>query len=136
RQLVAVATEYYYQVVISASSDLAGRERQSVVDEVLGDLQKAFPDARSASLLRWQLITEQQAVFSVQPGLDEIRPTQQTAIPNLLLAGDWTQTGWPSTMEGAVRSGYLAAEAVLAQLGRPEQILVPDLPRNWITARF
>jgi squalene-associated FAD-dependent desaturase len=132
----ANAKEHYYQVVISASSDLAGRDRQAVVDDVFGDLRKAFPIARSASLLRWQLITEQQAVFSVQPGLEAIRPAQQTATPNLLLAGDWTRTGWPATMEGAVRSGYLAAEAVLAQLGRPEHILVPDLPRNWITARF
>ena len=106
--------EHYYQVVISASHDLARRERQSVVDEVLADLVARFPPAASAHLLRWQLITEQQAVFSVRPGLDAIRPAQQTAIPNLLLAGDWTRTGWPATMEGAVRSGYLAAEALLA----------------------
>jgi squalene-associated FAD-dependent desaturase len=136
RHSEADTKEHYYQVVISASSDLAGRDRQAVVDEVLGDLHKAFPNATSASLIRWQLITEQQAVFSIQPGLDAIRPAQQTATPNLLLAGDWTKTGWPATMEGAVRSGYLAAEAVLAQLGRPEHILVPDLPRNWMTARF
>src|SRR5262245_21077984 len=130
------AKEHYYQVVISASSDLAGRDRQAVAHEVLGDLQKAFPDARSASLLRWQLITEQQAVFSVRPGLDAIRPMQQTAIHNLLLAGDWTKTGWPATMEGAVRSGYLAAEAILTNLGRPERVLAADLPRNWLTKRF
>ena len=47
---------------------------------------------------------------------------------NLFLAGDWTRTGWPSTMEGAVRSGYLAAEAVLAGFGRPQKFLQPDLP--------
>ncbi len=130
------AKEHYYQVVISASSDLIGRDRQSIVDEVLADLKIAFPSTGSAQLVRWQLITEQQAVFSVQPGLDAIRPTQQTAIPNLMLAGDWTRTGWPATMEGAVRSGYLAAEAVLANLGRPERILVSDLPRSWLTSRF
>jgi uncharacterized protein with NAD-binding domain and iron-sulfur cluster len=130
------ASGHYYQVVISASADLAVRARQSIVDEVVRDLQNAFPIAKSAGLLRWQLITEQYAVFSVQPGLDAIRPAQQTKIQNLLLAGDWTRTGWPATMEGAVRSGYLAAEAVLANLNRPEQILVPDLPRNWLTKRF
>ncbi len=130
------AKEHYYQVVISASFDLAARDRQSVIDQVVADLKFAFPRASAANLLRWQLITEQQAVFSVQPGLDAIRPAQQTAIPNLMLAGDWTRTGWPATMEGAVRSGYLAAEAVLASLGRPEQILVPDLSRNWLTSRF
>jgi len=128
--------EDYYQVVISASHELSGRERQSVVNEVIGDLQAVFPDARLAKLIRWQLIIEQSAVFSMQPGIDDLRPTQQTAIPNLFLAGDWTRTGWPATMEGAVRSGYLAAEGVRRQLGRPEQIIVPDLPRNWLTKRF
>lgn len=124
--------EHYYQVVISASHDLAARERQSVLDEVLADLRADFPDAAAAKLLRWQLITQPEAVFSVRPGLDAIRPEQQTPISNLLLAGDWTRTGWPATMEGAVRSGYLAAEAVLAQLGPPQQIVVPDLPRSWL----
>jgi predicted NAD/FAD-dependent oxidoreductase len=130
------ASEHCYQVVISASSDLVARDRQAIVDEVMADLQIVFPNARSAHLLRWQLITDQQAVFSVRPGLDAIRPPQPTAIPNLLLAGDWTQTGWPATMEGAVRSGYLAAEALFTRLGRPKRILVPDLPRNWITKTF
>jgi squalene-associated FAD-dependent desaturase len=129
-------SEHYYQVVISASHDLAGRERRSVLDEVLSDLRAVFPQAADAKLLRWQLITEQQAVFSVRPGLDLVRPPQQTAVPNLLLAGDWTRTGWPATMESAVRSGYLAAEAVLNRLGRPERIVVPDLPRGWLVRRF
>jgi uncharacterized protein with NAD-binding domain and iron-sulfur cluster len=50
----------------------------------------------------------------------------------LFLAGDWTNTGWPATMEGAVRSGYLAAEALLQSLGRRQTIVVPDLPRGWL----
>jgi squalene-associated FAD-dependent desaturase len=126
------SSEHYYQVVISASHDLAGRERQSVVEEVLADLRAVFPATSNTRLTRWQLITEHEAVFSVQPGLDAIRPRQQTPIPNLLLAGDWTATGWPATMEGAVRSGYLAAEAILAHLGRGERLVVPDLPRGWL----
>lgn len=128
----AHAGEHYYQVVISASHDLTGRDRQSVVDEVLGDLRSVFPAATGALLLRWQLITQPDSVFSVRPGLDLIRPLQQSPIPNLLLAGDWTRTGWPATMESAVRSGYLSAEAVLNQLGRPQTIVVPDLPRGWL----
>jgi uncharacterized protein with NAD-binding domain and iron-sulfur cluster len=83
-------------------------------------------------LLRSQWISQPDAVFSVRPGLDAIRPPQQTPIPNLLLAGDWTRTGWPATMEGAVKSGYLAAEALLAKIGRPQRIVVPDLPRGWL----
>jgi uncharacterized protein with NAD-binding domain and iron-sulfur cluster len=123
---------HYYQVVISASHELTGRERQAVVDEVLANLRAVFPATNNARLTRWQLITEHDAVFSVQPGLDGIRPRQQTPIPNLLLAGDWTATGWPATMEGAVRSGYLAAEAIQAHLGRGERLVVPDLPRGWL----
>ena len=62
------------------------------------------------------------------PGVDALRPVQQSPVWNLQLAGDWTRTGWPATMEGAVRSGYLAAENVLGHLGRPDKIVQPDLP--------
>jgi squalene-associated FAD-dependent desaturase len=130
------ANEHYYQIVISASHDLALRERASIVEEVLEDLRSVFPDVKHAQLLRAKLITEPQAVFSVRPGLDAIRPRQQTAIHNLLLAGDWTRTGWPATMEGAVRSGYLAAEKVLERLARPARIVVDDLPRGWLARVF
>lgn len=126
--------EYYYQVIISASRGLAGRDRQAVRNEVVADLQHAFPAACDAKLLRWQMITEQHAVFSVRRGIEKVRPAQLTEISNLMLAGDWTQTGWPATMEGAVRSGYLAAEAVLGVCGQPASILVPDLPVSWLSA--
>jgi squalene-associated FAD-dependent desaturase len=127
-----IANPSYYQIVISASHDLAGRPRDAVRDEVLADLHSVFPATRQAQLLRWQMITEQEAVFSYRPGLDDLRPPQATPIPNLFLAGDWTRTGWPATMEGAVRSGYLAAEALLAQLGRPARLVIPDLPQGWL----
>jgi squalene-associated FAD-dependent desaturase len=120
---------HYYQVVISASRSLAGRERADVIEEILGDLAAIWPAIREAKLLRWRIVTEQGAVFSVRPGIDRLRPRQQTSLPNLVLAGDWTDTGWPSTMEGAVRSGYLAAEAILRSGGQAERILVPDLKR-------
>jgi len=125
--------EFYYQIVISASHDLAGRDKKAVIAAVCADLSAIFPAAAEAKLVRSKFITDDQAVFSVRPGLDAIRLPQQTAISNLFLAGDWTHTGWPATMEGAVRSGYLAAEAVLKQIGKPAQIVAPDLPRNWIT---
>jgi squalene-associated FAD-dependent desaturase len=136
RDLNRQSNEHYYQVVISGSHDLACRDRQSVVDEVLGDLASAFSGVKAAGLLRWQVITDKQAVFSASSSIEAIRPAQQTVVRCLLLAGDWTRTGWPATMEGAVRSGYLAAEAILEQLGRPETIVVPDLPRNWLTRRL
>ncbi|HYM10312.1 MAG TPA: FAD-dependent oxidoreductase, partial [Bryobacterales bacterium] len=58
------------------------------------------------------------------PGVDAARPGPLTKFPNLFLAGDWTQSGWPATMEGAVRSGYGAAEAVARAAGRPAKFLL------------
>jgi len=115
-----------YQVVISASHGLAGRRREEVVAQVRGELEAIWPEARRATLLAWRMVTEPEAVFSVRPGLDRLRPAQQTPVANLMLAGDWTATGWPATMEGAVRSGHLAAEAILRALGREQAILAPD----------
>ncbi len=80
-------------------------------------MEAVFPDARQAKLLHWRVVTMPRAVFSMQPGVDRLRPSQKTAIPSLFFAGDWTATGWPGTMEGAVRSGYLAAEGLLKYLG-------------------
>ncbi len=125
----------YYQVVISASHALKGRSREEVAGQVRQELAAIWPAARNARLLRWKVVTNADAVFSPRPGIDRVRPPQQTAVENLALAGDWTATGWPATMEGAVRSGYLAAEAVLRQ-GRPgtgKRLLVPDLPWGRLT---
>jgi zeta-carotene desaturase len=55
------------------------------------------------------------------------RPQASTRVGNVFLAGDWTKTGWPATMEGAVRSGYLAAEAVSIAAGKPQRFLLADL---------
>ena len=120
---------WYYQVVISASGDAAANDREELIRRVREDLQAVFPRAREAVLLRARAVTDPHAVFSTRPGLDEIRPEQSTEIPGLLVAGDWTRTGWPATMEGAVRSGYLAAEKALEFLGTPQRFLVPDLAR-------
>ena len=122
--------EHYYQVVISASRQIAGRDRAEVVEEICSELKRIWPAARAARLLRWRLVTEQAAVFSVQPGIEGLRPGQKTSIDRLFVAGDWTRTGWPATMEGAVRSGYLAAEALLRSRGQSERILVADLSRG------
>jgi squalene-associated FAD-dependent desaturase len=120
----------YYQVVVSASRSLAGRTKDEVVKEVIEDLSGVFPAARQARLVKSRIVTQEAAVFSVLPGIDDHRPRQRTSIENLVLAGDWTKTAWPATMEGAVRSGYLAAEAVCAYFGEPARFLVADLPRS------
>jgi len=124
---------FYYQVVISASRELAGRDRNDILKEVIEDLSAIWPQAREAKVAHWRMVTEHDAVFSFVPGFEELRPSQQTPFCNLFLAGDWTRTGWPSTMEGAVKSGYLAAEYVLKAIGRKEAIVQPELPRNWLT---
>jgi zeta-carotene desaturase len=80
------------------------------------------------------VIKEAAATFSPQPGVDRWRPTQQTSVQKLFLAGDWTATGWPATMEGAVRSGYLAAEAVTRASREPRQFLQPDLGANGLVS--
>jgi squalene-associated FAD-dependent desaturase len=117
----------YLQLVISASYDLLQKPRQEIVDLCLAEVRHALPAAREANLVKATVIKEAAATFSPQPGVDRWRPIQQTSIRGMFLAGDWTATGWPSTMEGAVRSGYLAAEAVLRVAGTPKSILQPDL---------
>jgi len=118
----------YLQLVISASYDLAPMTKEQILEVAMSDLSALWPSAREAKLARWWVVTEHGATFAVRPGIDAIRPAQRTPIEGLFLAGDWTATGWPATMEGAVRSGYLAAEGVLEDLGSPEQVLKPDLP--------
>ncbi len=119
--------EFYLQVVVSAARPLRGLGRDEVQRRVAEELAGIFPAVGRARLVRAKVVTEHTATFSAVPGVDRWRPPQGTPVPNLVLAGDWTATGWPATMEGAVRSGYLAAEAVLAQAGRPERLVRPDL---------
>jgi squalene-associated FAD-dependent desaturase len=120
--------EQYLQMVISASYDLMKKSRQEIIDLVLREVRQALPRAQQAELIKATVIKEVAATFSPQPGVDRWRPQQQTKISKLFFAGDWTATGWPATMEGAVRSGYLAAEAVLRTAGTPQKFLQPDLP--------
>jgi len=118
----------YLQIVISASRGLRDRSQQEIIELCKDELARLFPATREARLIRSVVICENAATFSPQPGCDRWRPDQCTPISNLFLAGDWTQTGWPATMESAVRSGYRAAEAILAQEGRPARVIQPELP--------
>ena len=117
----------YLQLVISASYDLVPRSRLEIIELCRRELADVLPATRDAKVLKATVIKEVNATFSPEPEVDRWRPEQETSIPNLFLAGDWTQTGWPSTMEGAVRSGYLAAEAVLSRYGQATSLLQPDL---------
>ena len=130
----------YLQLVISASYDLVPRSRQEIIDLCCKELAEALPRTAEAKLLKATVIKEVHATFSPTPGVDELRPGQQSGVAGLYFAGDFTRTGWPSTMEGAVRSGYLAAEAVMASFGESKKFLQPDLPlegfsRYWASRR-
>ena len=125
----------YLQIVISASYELRSMNKEAIRDAVLADLAAIWPAVGQATLLRWWVVTEHGATFAVRPGVDALRPSQRTPVPGLYLAGDWTDTGWPATMEGAVRSGYRAAEEVLTDLGRPETLVRPGLKPGRL-ARF
>jgi zeta-carotene desaturase len=118
------------ELVVSASKSLVPMERQTIIDLAMRELALFFPAMKEARLLKAAVVKEVRATYSIVPGLDALRPAAESGWPGLMLAGDWTATGWPSTMESAARSGYLAAEAVSRQLGEAKKYLVPDLPRR------
>jgi squalene-associated FAD-dependent desaturase len=120
----------YIQLVISASRSLVMLKRDEVLDLALRELGEILPRTKHAVLQRAIVVKETKATLSFSPGADDHRPDPETPIGNLFLAGDWTQTGWPPTMEGAVRSGYRAAECVTGAAGQPLSFLVPDLPAD------
>jgi squalene-associated FAD-dependent desaturase len=123
-------TGSYIELVVSASKNLIEKSRAEIVELALREVREFFPAAREATLVKSAVIKEVHATYSPRPGVDAYRPPQTTDWPRVFLAGDWTATGWPATMEGAVRSGYLAAEALLGAAGMSDrQFLVPDLLR-------
>ena len=118
---------HYVELVISASRSFAALPRESAIQQSLRELAEFFPRVKEAKLEKVALVKEIYATFGVPPGIDAARPTAISPWPNCFLAGDWTATGWPSTMESAARSGHLAAEALCQTIGAPRTILAPDL---------
>jgi squalene-associated FAD-dependent desaturase len=117
--------------VISAARDWVQRDKDECLNLFTHQIRETFSATHNANLVRGSIVVEKRATFSPLPGVDRFRPAQSpptNGIQGLFLAGDYTQTAWPATMEGAVRSGYLAVEAVLAQSGK---FLCPNLPRQW-----
>jgi len=117
----------YLELVISASWPELKLGREAILSAALEELELFFPAVRAAKLIKSAVLKEARATFSVTPSLDRYRPQQQTQWPGLYLAGDWTATEWPSTMEGAVRSGRLAAGTLM---GDPKKYLAPELPAS------
>jgi squalene-associated FAD-dependent desaturase len=133
----AESTGSYIELVVSASKSLVDKSRAEIVDLALKEVREFFPGARSANLMKSTVIKEIHATYSPRPGIDAFRPPQATVWPRVFLAGDWTATGWPATMESAVRSGYLAAEALNHSAGFTERRFVSaDLPATGLMRLF
>lgn len=126
----------YVELVVSASKSLVNMARQEVITMAVSELSRFFPLVREAKLVKSAVIKEVRATYSIRPLLDRLRHGSRSPWPRAYLAGDWTDTGWPATMEGAVRSGYLAAEAICRSTGEQRTILRPDLPATGFMQLF
>jgi squalene-associated FAD-dependent desaturase len=120
----------YVELVISASKSLIEKSRQEIIDLALSELREFFPNAREARLVKATVIKEVNATFSPKPGVDRYRPGSHSPWRHIFLAGDWIATGWPATMEGAVRSGYTAAAEIAKKTGMARNFMTPDLPSS------
>jgi squalene-associated FAD-dependent desaturase len=119
----------YLELVVSSSKALVPKSKSDIISLALEELREFFPAAREAKLIKSTVVKEVNATYSPQPGVDAYRPRSATLWPRVFLAGDWTATGWPATMEGAVRSGYLAAELIVRSSGmNGRRFRVDDLP--------
>lgn len=124
-------SSHHYQVVISASQQLE-IPREQLLDAVLNDLRSVWPEAQSARLVHHRIVTEKHAVFSVTTEGLGSRLRSSTHVGNVCLAGDWTETGWPATMEGAIVSGYRAAGLLGGCSGEESPLPGKELRGSWL----
>jgi squalene-associated FAD-dependent desaturase len=133
----AAESSSYVELVVSSSKSLVEKSRQEIIDLAIAELREFFPGARDATLVKATVIKEVHATYSPRPGIESHRPSPETVWPRIFLAGDWTATGWPATMEGAVRSGYSAAQCVARVAGRRDAaFLVPDMQASGFMRLF
>jgi squalene-associated FAD-dependent desaturase len=126
----------YIELVIAASHAQLRMERDEILNNALAELASFFPEVKRASVIKSGILKEARATFSVIPGLDQLRPSAVSPWPGIYLAGDWTATGWPATMESAARSGYLAAEVVARDAGVSAAFLQDDLAATGLMRLF
>jgi squalene-associated FAD-dependent desaturase len=131
----------YVELVVSCSRSLVEKSKNEIVDLALGEVREFFPAARNANLLKSTVIKEIHATYSPVPGIDAYRSRPESLWPRVFLAGDWIRTGWPATMEGAVRGGYLAAQALLRASGtqanfQEADFMVSNLPATGFMRLF
>lgn len=114
-------TGQYLAVSQSAAHDDIDQPVSRLRERYLPELARLLPAARGATVRDFFVTRERTATFAPAPGVGRLRPPAPTNAPGLFLAGAWTATGWPATMESAVRSGLSAAGAALSELGRPHR---------------
>lgn len=115
RQALVGSTSHHLSIVASGAVELARESNEVVAARAVAQLSTALPAMRARKVLRSVVVREHRATFSLAPG-GPPRPGPATGLSRFVLAGDWTDTGLPATIEGAVVSGHRAAEAVLRQL--------------------
>jgi squalene-associated FAD-dependent desaturase len=108
------AAPQYLAVSVSAADDLLGRRPDDLVTCIIAELGRLLPETGGARVVDALVTKERKATFRARPGTAALRPGPRSAWPGLAVAGAWTDTGWPATMEGAVRSGRAAAAACLS----------------------
>jgi squalene-associated FAD-dependent desaturase len=116
-QLVAISLSHAVEEIGASVSALR--------DRYLPALERLLPRAREAEVLDFAVTHEPRATFAAVPGTAKLRPGARTPVPGVYLAGSWTDTGWPATMESAVRSGLAAAKLVLAQSPALDEVEEP-----------
>lgn len=131
-----LAAGSYLELVVSSSKSLLDKTRNEIIDLAMRELAEFFPAVQQAKLLKATVVKEVHATFSPAPGLEAHRPSPGSPWPRVFLSGDWTNTGWPATMEGAVRGGYSSAQALARARGDQKTFLVPDLPAHGLMRLF
>jgi uncharacterized protein with NAD-binding domain and iron-sulfur cluster len=113
----------YLAVSLSCAREYVGRKVEDLRAQFVPALEQLFPEAAAARVELFFATREQRATFRQGPGTAALRPSARTQIEGLYLAGAWTDTGWPATMESAVRSGVAAArEAVGQRMASPLEV--------------
>ncbi|HEY3926985.1 MAG TPA: hydroxysqualene dehydroxylase HpnE [Candidatus Koribacter sp.] len=130
------ASGSHVELVVSSSKSLVNMGRNEILDLALKEFTEFFPAAKEARVLKSAVIKEVHATFSPAPHSDRYRPLPITSWHRIFLSGDWTATGWPATMEGAVRAGYATAEALSFAAGEQMKFLVPDLGARGLMRLF
>lgn len=114
------------ELVVAPAEDLIGADDATIIDAVLADFYLLHPAARQASLIKHSIVRIPNSVYQARPGVERYRPDQATEVPNLFLAGDYTQQEFMASIEGAIRSAKRAVQRVDAALA--SQAIRPSAP--------